>query len=56
MFGSDPAIGMSSIVISLATFGNSFEWDVTVGNLEQEDGSNLLQENGSLILVEKPYA
>lgn len=33
-------------------FRNIFDVDPRVGNLETEDGFNLLQENGDLILLE----
>lgn len=33
-------------------FRNIFDADPRVGNLETEDGFNLLQENGDLILLE----
>lgn len=43
---------MNSFPIFQPIFDNIFDVDLQVGNLETEDGFNLLQENGDLILLQ----
>ena len=47
---NSPSIGLMGVL----SFGGSPS-ELTVGNLETESGGNLLQENGSLILLETQY-
>jgi hypothetical protein len=43
------AIGLGGIV---SLFSGTFDRDLTVSNLETESGANLVQEDGSYILLE----